>query len=140
MPNSSLIFAVAVVAGACSLLACSKNEAPPPAATPALAASSVTPVASAPASAPVAAWAGRWTGPEGTYLEITGSGPEVQLTIRNLDGPRNFTGQASGEAIGFERDGVKETIRAGSGPQTGMKWLQEKTDCLVVKMGEGYCR
>ena len=47
---------------------------------------------------------------------------------------------AAGDTIAFERGGIKETIRAGSGADTGMKWLSEKKDCLVVKPGEGYCR
>ena len=41
---------------------------------------------------------------------------------------------------GCARDGVRESLRPGSGVETGMKWLQDKSDCLVVKPGEGYCR
>ena len=33
-----------------------------------------------------------------------------------------------------------ETIIATSGKGTGMKWLADKHDCLVIKPGEGYCR
>jgi hypothetical protein len=85
-------------------------------------------------------WLGKWTGPEGTFLEITGASSRYLITIRNLDGPRSFEAYGSNHEMTFERDGVTETIRAGTGVQTGMKWLAEKSNCLVVKAGEGYCR
>jgi hypothetical protein len=86
------------------------------------------------------AWLGRWTGPEGTFLEISADGSDYLITIQNLDGARKFAGKRAGEEIRFERDGINESIKAGSGAQTGMKWLQDKSNCLVVKAGEGYCR
>lgn len=85
-------------------------------------------------------WLGEWSGPEGTSIEISGAGDGYRVTIRNLDGPRTFQGVRSASGIAFERDGVGESIRAGTGAQTGMKWLADKSDCLVVKPGEGYCR
>jgi hypothetical protein len=85
-------------------------------------------------------WVGRWTGPEGTFLEVAASAGGYQLTLHNLDGPRQFQGKPVGDAIVFERNGVPEAIRKGTGAQTGMKWLAEKSDCLVVGPGEGYCR
>ena len=85
-------------------------------------------------------WTGKWLGPEGTFLEIADADGKTRITIRNLDGPRTFDGVRRGGRIAFERDGVSETIRAGSGADTGMKWLADKSDCLVVKPGEGYCR
>jgi hypothetical protein len=85
-------------------------------------------------------WVGKWRGPEGTFLQIAGGGGEYTITIRNLDGPRTFDGFRSEDRIAFVRDGAAESIRAGSGAATGMKWLADKSDCLVVKPGEGYCR
>ena len=85
-------------------------------------------------------WLGQWNGPEGTFLRITGGQGEYELTLQNLDGPRTFPGTASGDHIRFERDGVAEVIRATDGAGTGMKWLGEKSDCLTVRPGEGYCR
>lgn len=79
-------------------------------------------------------------GPEGTFVDISGANGTYQMVISNLDGPRTFSGLADGDRITFERDGIKESLRSGSGTDTGMKWLSEKTDCLVVKPGEGYCR
>lgn len=103
--------------------------------------------ASAPAPAPAAAaapatdrWLGQWNGPEGTFLKLEGGDGKYQVTVRNLDGPRTFAGTAAGDRVEFERDGVKESVRATNGAETGMKWLAEKSDCLTVRTGEGYCR
>jgi hypothetical protein len=85
-------------------------------------------------------WLGQWNGPEGTFLKLEGAKGEYQVTIQNLDGPRTFSGRAADDEIQFERDGVKEAIRATNGVETGMKWLAGKTDCLTIKAGEGYCR
>lgn len=102
----------------------------------------------APAAPPPAAvqapatdrWLGQWTGPEGTFLRISGGQGKYDITIQNLDGPRTFPATASGERIQFTRDGVAETIHATNGAGTGMKWLTEKSNCLTVRPGEGYCR
>ena len=92
-------------------------------------------------SAPVAdKWLGKWSGPEGTSLQLVGSNGKYEITIQNLDGPRTFQGQAVGNHIEFERNGVKESLRATNGVETGMKWLSEKSNCLTVRAGEGYCR
>lgn len=119
----------------CLLVACGRTENEPAAlpqnAAPAPASSTVD---------PTDRWAGKWLGPEGTFLEVEGSGGKYRITVRNLDGARTFEGIQSGDGISFERDGVRESIRAGSGAETGMKWLADKKDCLVVKPGEGYCR
>ena len=108
-------------------------------------AAEVKPVAASAADAPTKrpatdAWVGTWTGPEGTFLRIAPAQDGYAITIRNLDGPRTFHGVAQGDHVAFERDATHESIRAGNGVQTGMKWLADKTDCLVVKPGEGYCR
>lgn len=85
-------------------------------------------------------WLGKWNGPEGTFLQLAGNDGEYEITIQNLDGPRTFPAQAVGNHIEFERDGVKEILRATNGVETGMKWLSEKSDCLTIRLGEGYCR
>lgn len=85
-------------------------------------------------------WLGKWTGPEGTFLQLIGGNGKYEVTVQNLDGPRTFQGKVAGDQIEFERDGVKELLRATDGAQTGMKWLSEKTNCLTVRAGEGYCR
>jgi len=85
-------------------------------------------------------WLGQWKGPEGTFLRLTGGTGKYEITIQNLDGPRKFPGSAVDGQIQFERDGVKESIRATNGAETGMKWLSDKSNCLTVRPGEGYCR
>jgi len=83
---------------------------------------------------------GRWNGPEGTWLEISGADGKYSVAIMNLDAARTFPAAVSADGLSFERDGVRELIRATDGAATGMKWLAEKSDCLTVKPGEGYCR
>lgn len=85
-------------------------------------------------------WLGRWVGPEGTYLDIAGTPDDYRLTIANLDGPRDFPGREQRGQIVFVRYGVTETLSASDGQATGMKWLQDKRNCLTVRSGEGYCR
>lgn len=87
------------------------------------------------------AFLGKWQGPEGTFLEITKADEGYTVTVQNLDGPRTFPATAnSAGIITFDRDGKTEAITKGTGAETGMKWLADKTDCVVVKKGEGYCR
>ena len=85
-------------------------------------------------------WLGQWNGPEGTFLRLAGGQGKYEITIQNLDGPRDFKGITVGPQIEFERDGGKESIRATGGAATGMKWLVDKSNCLKVRLGEGYCR
>ena len=99
--------------------------------------------ASAPgkSSAPEAdEWLAKWSGPEGTVLQPAGGNGKYEITIQNLDGPRAFQGNAVGDQIEFERNGIKESLRATNGAKTGMNWLSEKSNCLTVHTGEGYCR
>lgn len=85
-------------------------------------------------------WTGKWYGPEGTFIEIKGSAGLYRITIQDLDGPKEFQGTGAGNRISFERNGTTEIIQAGTGAETGMKWLAEKSDCLWVSLGEGWCR
>ena len=85
-------------------------------------------------------WAGRWNGPEGTYLDIAGANGAYEITVKDLDAARTFAGAAVGNRIEFRRDGATESIRATNGDETGMKWLAGKTNCLTIKLGEGFCR
>ncbi|MGM9482230.1 hypothetical protein ACS5PN_13660 [Roseateles sp. NT4] len=121
---------VPLIAACAAFSACTRSAEAP------MAASASAPAAS---EAP-GGWLGRWQGPEGTFLEITGGPGTYSITVQNLDGPRRFDAKAGTDTLVFTRDGVLEAVRAGSGPQTGMKWLAEKRDCLIVKVGEGYCR
>jgi hypothetical protein len=71
---------------------------------------------------------------------LEGGNGRYEVTIQNLDGPRVFQGVAVGARIEFERDGRAEAVHATNGADTGMKWLADKTNCLTVRVGEGYCR
>ena len=92
-------------------------------------------------------WIGRWTGVEGLFLEISKDKPagpghyllEMQYGL-DADQRGTFEGQATAEGIRFSREDGAQLLRAGDGEATGMKWLLEKEDCLVVNTGEGYCR
>jgi hypothetical protein len=95
----------------------------------------------APASKVTDKWLGQWNGPEGTYLLLSKKGDRYVVKIQSLDGPATYEGVAAGgDRLEFKRDGKGESIRAGNGKDTGMKWLLEKTDCLIIKEGEGFCR
>src|SRR6187455_593876 len=85
-------------------------------------------------------WLGQWNGPEGTFLRVAGGSGKYEITIQNLDGPLQFQGRMVDDQIQFERNGVKESIRPTNGAGTGMKWLSDKSNCLTVRPGEGYCR
>ncbi|RYE50493.1 MAG: hypothetical protein EOP48_19665 [Sphingobacteriales bacterium] len=85
-------------------------------------------------------WLGKWNGPEGTFLNITGGNGKYELIIQDLDDPKNYTGVTVDNTIQFERNGILEKIHATNGADTGMKWLSEKSDCLTIHVGEGFCR
>lgn len=85
-------------------------------------------------------WLGKWAGPEGTYLDIKRNENSYQLTIADLDGPKTFKGQPGLDGISFTRNGLKELVSSGTGSQTGMKWLADKKNCLIIRTGEGFCR
>jgi len=85
-------------------------------------------------------WIGRWTGPEGTYVDVAKAGNGYLLTIQSLDGQQRFEAQWRGDRMEFLRDGPVTVLRATDGKETGMKWLQDKRHCLTVRPGEGFCR
>ncbi|PTQ59485.1 hypothetical protein C8J45_11411 [Sphingomonas sp. PP-CE-3G-477] len=88
-------------------------------------------------------YTGRWIAVEGMVLDIapTAAPGHYALTMQwDLDNKGKFDGIANGDTITFERNGVRETLRATNGDATGLKYLFGKTDCLTVKPGEGYCR
>lgn len=97
---------------------------------------------STPAAAPTDAWIGKWVGVEGLALDIAkGDTPGTyRLHIALMDGANDYAGTADAGVIRFTRDGTAETIRHTNGAETGLKWLAEKSDCLTIKPGEGFCR
>jgi hypothetical protein len=85
-------------------------------------------------------WLGKWIGPEGTYLLLSNHGAGYLVEINSLDGLATYEGTSVGDHIDFQRNGKTESIRAGSGQETGMKWLLDKKNCLIIRTGEGFCR
>ncbi|QGP80961.1 hypothetical protein [Sphingobium sp. CAP-1] len=102
--------------------------------------------AAADARLPTDDWVGRWTGPEGLFLDIqpspNGKPGHYALTNRdNLDRQADYPGVADGATIRFVRDGQDLAIHPGKGDETGFKHLAGKADCLIViARQEGYCR
>jgi len=85
-------------------------------------------------------WLGKWIGPEGTYLVLAKNGAKYVVEIHSLDGSDTYEGTSAGDRIEFQRNGKTESIHAGGGQETGMKWLLDKRNCLIIKTGEGFCR
>jgi hypothetical protein len=58
----------------------------------------------------------------------------------DADAAGTFKGEAAEDGIAFTRPDGPQLLRAGDGAATGLKWLADKKDCLIVATGEGYCR
>jgi hypothetical protein len=129
---------VLTIAGATLLASCSRGaDHTPHQSLPQPSASSVI----EDASAPPESWLGPWIGPEGTSLLLSRTSTNrYDITIRSLDGVATYPGVWAHDEIEFTRAGQAEHIRAGTGRDTGMKWLLEKNNCLVIRLSEGFCR
>lgn len=145
----------ATALGAITLGACGGGtdapKAPNTASSPTTTASpAISPEVANPGEAAVQKLTGKWDGPEGTYLSVTekmGTDGKQQMPrkfeveIKDLDKAEKFEGTAKNGTIEFTREGKIETLKAATGPETGMKWLEKETDCVVVtKPGEGFCK
>ena len=62
------------------------------------------------------------------------------VEIHSLDGSATYQGTSAGDRLEFKRDGKTESLHAGNGQDTGMKWLLDKKNCLIIRTGEGFCR
>jgi hypothetical protein len=133
-----MIAAVVCLLAACNETPPQKNVAAPEPAAP------VTTVAPAPMAVGTGAWIGDWIGVEGNTLKIeaTATQGEYAITEGTLDGPRTYSGKAAeGETIVFtDKDQKTRSIRAGTGEDTGLKYLAGKTNCLWIETGRGFCR
>lgn len=147
MRKSLILFGTAA---SVMLAGCEKADAPAPAPTTTeeLPVETMPPEAGAEASDPATAshrfagWAGQWTGVEGMYVTITAAEPgKYKLDMQSdLDTRGTYDGTDSEHGIRFTRGGEQLTLRHGNGDESGLKYLAGKTDCLIVKQGEGYCR
>lgn len=128
---------------------CQPNEnVPKPAAVPA-ASPAVSPAVT-PTPSTIDKLLGKWDGPEGTYITVAGAAPgtnsdgsvkKYSIEIKNLDKSEKFEGIGKDGVIEFIRKGKTETVRAATGPETGMKGVEKETNCVVINKGsEGFCR
>lgn len=124
-----------------SLGACNKTETTEPASTKNVEVAKSETVSPAEGGR-FADWAGRWIGPEGTYVDIKSLGDgRFELEMQSdLDAKGTYEAQGVEHGIEFRRDGAMHTLTRTDGDGTGMKWLAGKKECLMVKEGEGYCR
>ncbi|MCK6187841.1 MULTISPECIES: lipoprotein [unclassified Pseudomonas] len=100
-----------------------------------------------PQTPPTDQWLGKWVGVEGLHLtiakdDVVGRGHYILTMQYGLDAEDSgtFKGAAFEDGIAFTRPDGPQLLRAGDGEATGLKWLADKKDCLVVNTGEGYCR
>lgn len=89
-----------------------------------------------------ASWAGKWTGVEGMYLVIKPTAEERYSLVMqyDLDNKATVEGRDSEHGIQFTRNGEKLSLTRAAGKEIGLKYLDGKSQCLMVKPGEGYCR
>lgn len=146
----------AVIAGTIMLGACGDNSLPnnKPVTTPSPAVSATPAATESPASdvktdgpenktdAKADTLTGKWTGVEGTYLDVTKKEDgKFSVEIKDLDKAETFDGTAKGDVIEFSRKGRTETVKHATGEETGMKYLLNEKNCVVITKGsEGYCR
>ena len=124
------------------LAACNQESKPAPKPAPASVQATLVPP-----TPPTDQWVGKWTGVEGLHLSIAkddsiGRGHYL-LTMQyglDADDSGTFKGEATEDGIAFTRPDGPQLLRAGDGAATGLKWLADKKDCLIVATGEGYCR
>ncbi len=148
-------FLLTAVAAATFIVgACTAPEAPKPptpTASPSATQSPATsPEVANPGEAAVQKLVGKWDGVEGTYLSVTekmGADGKQQLPrkfeveIKDLDRAEKFEGTAKNGVIEFTRKGKTETVKAATGAETGMKYLEKESNCVVVTKGsEGFCK
>lgn len=136
-----LIFAASAVAlGACSGTPEVKPVSVPPAAPSPAVSPSVSPVTVSP-SPKIDALVGKWSGVDGTYLNIAKKGDKYSVEVKGTDKAETFDGTAKGDTIEFTRKGKTETIKSASAEETGIKGLAGEKTCVVITKGsEGYCK
>lgn len=87
--------------------------------------------------------AGRWTGPEGLFADVTpqGDGRYAVAMQYTLDDTGTFLATREGETLVLNRPDGRVTLSYGAGAETGMKWVAPGAHCLIAKVGsEAYCR
>jgi hypothetical protein len=115
-----------------AIVGCENRVTPANSSSGASSSSSPTPTSSV-ANNVLHQWLGKWIGPEGTFLVLAKNGSKYVVEIHSLDGAATYEGTSAGDRIEFQRGGKTESIHAGSGQETGMKWLLDKKNCLIIQ-------
>jgi hypothetical protein len=95
---------------------------------------------------PTDKWLGRWIGVEGEYMDILPVGVFYKINVFDMDG--NKTSGISEKAANQKQEIIFYTnqkahvITAGTGEDTGMKWLAGENNCLIIEGGinTGFCK
>ena len=122
------------------MIGCNSHNQPAAASSGTSSAPSPNPTAAPPTNSVTDQWLGRWIGPEGTFLVLGRNRANYVVEIHSLDGSATYQGTSAGDRLEFKRDGKTESLHAGNGQDTGMKWLLDKKNCLIIRTGEGFCR
>ena len=82
---------------------------------------------------------------EGLFVDVRLAEPgayELEMMGETDDEKDNIrvSGRDAEGGIAFERDGKTLLLRSATGEETGLKWLEDKTNCLMVQEFEGFCR
>lgn len=90
-------------------------------------------------------WQGLWIGVEGLFVFVSVGAPgeyTLEMMGKTDDMKDNITilGRDAEGGIEFERDGKTLLLRSAAGQETGLKWLEDKKQCLMVAESEGFCR
>lgn len=137
----TLLFTMTVLLSGWVSPVAATDKTPAGATSPAIA----LPVAQTGDSHAHADWAGLWVGVEGLFVEITLTTPgtyELEMMGESEDVKDNIRvpGRDAEGGIAFERNGETLLLRSATGEETGLKWLEDKKNCLMVEEFEGFCR
>lgn len=84
---------------------------------------------------------GQWPGTDEYFLNLDRKGDKYMITIKGIEGIEMFEGTGKGKTVEFKRKNKTETIRKATPEETGMKWPEGVTDCIVLTKGsEAYCK
>lgn len=89
---------------------------------------------------------GRWTGVEGSFVDIVPNQKDYMVTLAYWDPVlqtmqyENHQAYAAASGISFKKNKVEHTITLTDGNGSGMKWLQNAKLCIKISPGDGYCK
>lgn len=84
-------------------------------------------------------WVGRWSGAEGSFLDIVPDSARYKIAINKSGKFGEYQGTADNNRIKFTRNGVVEFIGMGDESASREK-KPEGNKCLMITKSEFYCR